>query len=65
MYTIASITNALFSAAPTWRTLRGVVIDAEAVEGARFLVGNSSVVVAAHVEDRPVMIKCYTRHKPR
>ena len=65
MYTIASITNALFSAAPTWRTLRGVVVDAEAVEGARFLVGNSSVVVAAHVEDRPVMIKCYTRHKPR
>lgn len=65
MYTIASITNALFSSAPTWRTLRGVVVDAEAVDGARFLVGNSSVVVAAHVEDRPVMIKCYTRHKPR
>ena len=65
MHTIASITNALFSPTAEWRTLRGVVVEAEAAEGARFLVGNSSVVVAARIEGESVMIKCYTRHKPR
>lgn len=64
MHAVASIINAIFAPSGQWRTLRDIVIQPEIAPNTPFLVGNSSIVVAAKLKGEDVIVKCYTRNKP-